>query len=196
MFKGLQVYLYPHKYYIGLGWHSNIFILFLWTQLKGPGLTASITRRLFFIVLVGGSRFFSRILPYMAPVIFPPTIWILPLPWETAPSYNASTSKLHCWCGVFMVVCRAFSLPNMARSIIAKNVNFTFTWLHRILPGFSKCCVPNSDRASTRLFVSNGGWLCMETVTVECIACWSLSVTAVPTSSRSSGLWILSFSSD
>ena len=65
--------------------------------------------------------------------------------WKTAPHHDAPTSKLHCWCGVFRVMCSAISPPIrlyvmlwQPKSYILVSSDQSIFAQYNI--GLSKCC--------------------------------------------------------
>lgn len=91
------------------------FIFLLWNQLK-----VSFAACFGSLSCCMATDSQSRISRYVAPFIFPSTMWILPVPREEKQprTVNASTSELHCRC--FRVIHRTISPPNMALRFLSR----------------------------------------------------------------------------
>lgn len=141
-----------HRFSIGFksgDWlgHSSSFIFFLWNQLRvslavclGSLSCWNVHPRFIFIILVDGSRYFIKnvsahfsIHPSFNYVKFASTVC-----WKAAPHHDVPTSKLHCWYGVFRVMCSAICPPNMVCIMASKEFNFALIWPDYILPVFHR----------------------------------------------------------
>lgn len=83
-----------------------------------------------------GNIFIRRSSRYMASIIFPSIIWILPLQWEDKHSHTRTLPPPDFTAGMmfFGVICGAICPPNKACGIIAKKWNFCLCWPDYILP--------------------------------------------------------------